>query len=239
MKNIYWMLSFLLIFSAQVCAAEKKESGTLKSDKRDVEDFKKIMFTGKGNLYVQKGDHELVQITAEGALIPYIQTEVKDGTLHIGEKSMGWLLSLKTFEPYNVYVTVKNIEEITLAGKGTLTSEKAIKEPSLSLNVSGAGKVDFAMDVEKLSAQIAGSGEYHLKGRADTQTLSIAGTGTYNAFKLVSKAATVDIRGFGDINLNVQDKLDISISGKGTVTYMGKPKVTQNILGTGKVEELK
>ena len=37
----------------------------------------------------------------------------------------------------------------------------------------------------------------------------------------------------------MQDKLAVSISGKGTVTYMGKPKITQKILGTGKIEELK
>ena len=240
MKSIYLLLSLALLFTTQsLSAAEKKQSESLKSDKRDVEDFTKIHFTGKGNLYVQQGEHENVQVIAEEELMPYIKSEVVEGTLHIGEKGMGWFLSLKTFEPYNVYVTVKNIEEITMAGKGVLTAEKAIKEPSLKLDVSGSGKVDFAMEVENLSANIAGSGEYNLKGKADKQMISIAGSGTYNALKLTSNQAAVDIMGFGNVSLNVQEKLNVNISGKGTVTYMGKPVITQKILGTGRIEELK
>lgn len=240
MKNFYLLLVLLLSIAGNSWAAtEKKESGSLISDKRDVQDFTKILFTGKGNLFVQQGDHEVVQIVAEESLIPYIHTEVSDGTLRIGEKSMGWLLSLKSFEPYNVYVTVKNIEEITLAGKGLLTAEKTINAKTLTINVSGSGKVDCALDVDTLIANIAGSGDYHLKGKAANQEIHVAGTGTYNALKLLGKNASIDIRGYGDVNVNVQDKLDVSISGKGSVTYMGKPKVTQKILGTGKIEELK
>lgn len=240
MKKLFLLLVLLLSIAGNSWAAnEKKDAGSLISDKRDVQDFTKILFTGKGNLFVQQGDHEVVQIVAEESLIPYINTEVSGGTLRIGEKSMGWLLSLKSFEPYNVYVTVKNIEEITLAGKGLLTAEKAINAKTLTINVSGSGKVDCALDVDTLIANIAGSGDYHLKGRASNQEIHIAGTGTYNALKLLGKNATIDIRGFGDVNVNVQDKLDVSISGKGSVTYMGKPKVTQKILGTGKIEELK
>lgn len=240
MKRIYLLLAVLLCLAYYSFAAnEKREGGGLISDKRDVQDFTKILFTGKGNLSVQQGDHEVVQIVADEQLIPYIQTEVRNGTLHIGEKSLGWFLSLKSFEPYNVYITVKNIEEITLAGKGVLTSEKPLKEKKLVINVSGSGKVNCALDVENLVSNIAGSGEYNLKGDATDQDITITGSGTYNALKVLGKSAKVNIRGFGDVKVNVQEKLDVTISGKGTVTYMGKPQITQKIQGSGKIEELK
>lgn len=239
MRNFYFALAFVLGAAVFAMAAnEKNDPESLISDKRDVHDFSKIFFMGNGNLYVQQGDHEIVQIIAEESLIPYIYTEVSEGTLTIGEKSLGWLLSLKSFEPYNVYITVKEIEEVTLAGKGILTSKDAIKSNQLSLNVSGSGNVDFAVDVEKLVSNIAGTANYHLKGKAAEQEIRISGKGTYQAFKLLGERADIDIRGFGNVQVNIQESLNASISGKGTVTYMGHPKVTQKIRGFGKVEEL-
>lgn len=241
MKKIYLLLGFLFCVGVYSLAdSEKKESEGLISDKRDVQDFNKILFTGKGNVFVQQGDHDVVQIVAPESLIPYITTEVNDGTLRIGEKSMGWLLSMKSFKPYEVYITAKDIEEITLAGKGTLTSaERGIKGKTLTINVSGSGKVDCVVDVENLVTHTAGTGDYHFKGVAAHQEIQIAGKGDYDAWKVRGNSAVVDIRGVGDVKVNVQEKLDISISGKGSVTYMGQPKVTQQIQGTGKVEELK
>lgn len=240
MKNFYIALAFVLGAAVFALAAnEKKDAETQIADKRDVHDFSKVSFMGNGNLYVQQGDHELVQIIAQESLIPYIYTEVSKGTLTIGEKPLGWLLSLKSFEPYDVYITVKEIEEITLTGKGKLTSKDVIKGNRLALNVSGSGTVDFAVDVEKLISNIAGTANYHLKGNASEQEIRISGTGTYQGFKLLGDRADIDIRGFGNVQVNIQDSLDVSISGKGDVTYMGQPKITQKIRGIGKVEELK
>lgn len=241
MKQFYVLFALLFIIAGYSWAgSEKKGSGSLISDKRDVEDFTKIAFAGNGNLYVQQGDHEIVQVVADESLIPFIVSEVTEGTLQIGEKSMGWLQSFRLHHKnYSVYVTVKDIDEITIAGKGMLKSVKPIKVTSLMVNLSGSGKVDCAIDVDTFIANVAGSGVFHLKGSAAKQEIHIAGNGTYHALKVMGKSATVDIRGYGDVNINVQERLDVSISGKGTVTYMGKPKVTQRIHGSGKIEELK
>jgi hypothetical protein len=239
MVKMYVLLAFLLCIGGYSLAGpEKRDSGSLISDKRDVHDFHKILFSGKGNVYIQQGEHDVVQIVADESLLPYINTEVTGDTLRISEKSMGWLMSLKSFKPYNIYITVKDIEEMTLAGKGKLISDRGIKGEKLILNVSGSGKVECSVDVETLIANLTGSGEYNLKGAAVDQEIHVAGRGTYNAFKVLGKNASIDIRGYGDVKVNVQDKLAIAISGKGTVTYMGKPKITQKIFGTGKVEEL-
>lgn len=241
MRNIPYIILFVaLAFSTLTYAAEAKRNGkNFMTDKRDVQDFSKIVFTGKGNLYIQQGDHEVVQIVANERLIPYIKTEVIDSTLSIGEKSLSWFLSLKKFEPYSVYITVKKIEEITLAGNGTISIEKKIKEEKLSLTVNGSGKVNGALDVEFLTALITGSAEFNLRGSATNQNIVIAGAGIYDSLKVLGKTAKVNIMGSSIVRLNVQELLDISISGNGKVTYMGSPKVIQKIVGSGKIEELK
>lgn len=239
MRNIQYLLLFFGLFFFISSAEVKRNGKNFMTDKRDVQDFTKIVFTGKGNLYIQQGDHEVVQIVANERLIPYIKTEVIDNTLRVGEKSLSWFLSFKTFEPYSVYITVKNIEEISLAGNGTISIEKTLKEKKLSLTVNGSGKVKGALDVEALTAMITGSAEFNLRGKAAHQNIVIAGAGLYDSLKVLGKVAKVNIIGSGIVRLNVQEMLEISISGNGKVTYMGSPKVIQKIVGSGKIEELK
>lgn len=239
MKQIYFLAVLLQCVAFSSWANDEKMSGGTIYDKRDVQDFHKIHFAGNGNIYIQQGDHEIVQVVADESLLPYITTEVKEGTLQIGEKTKGWLLSLKSFEPYHVYITVKNVDEITFAGKGRLTSDKEIKGEKLVLNISGSAKVDSILRIDTLDSNISGTADFHLKGSAPNQIIHVAGTVNYDALKLVGKNVQLDISGYGDFKVNVQDKLDIAITGKGNVTYMGKPKVTQKILGTGRIEELK
>lgn len=239
MKQIYFFAVFLQCLSFLSWANDEKTSTGALYDKRDVQDFHKIHFAGNGNLHLQQGDHEVVQVVADESLLPYITTEVIEGTLHVGEKTKGWLLSLKSFEPYHVYITVKNIDEISFAGKGRLTSDKEIKGEKLILNISGSAKVDSIMRMDTLDSNISGAADFHLKGTVTNQIIHVTGKVNYDALKLVGKNVQLDISGYGDFQVNVQDKLDIAITGKGNVTYMGKPKVTQKILGTGRIEELK
>lgn len=234
MKKFFLILLLLSFSNISFKIIDRK----LISDKRDLQDFSKIEFSAKGNLHVQQGEHELVQIIAHESLIPYIKTELTDRTLHIDEKSLGWFMSFKSFEPYNVYVTVKNIDTITFTGPGTLRSEKPIKEKELTLNVTGSSKVNLSLNVESLHSTLTGSPEFNLRGTASDQNITITGSGHYNSLKVLGKTATVNMTD-GEASLNIQEKLNVKISGKGTVTYMGSPKITQQILGTGKIEELK
>src|SRR4029077_6322473 len=163
------------------------------------------------------------KIEAQESMLPLIQVEVKNGTLQIEEKSRSWLESFKTLEPYNVYVTVKNLEEITLNGKGTITTENEITEKNLTLNVRGYGKINFEMGYEALSTDTAGFGEFNLKGKTINQKIDIRGSSSYNALDLASTHTSINIKGHGKVNVNVSDSLDIDISGTGTVKYIGQP----------------
>lgn len=233
MKMIHFLLALLITTQGWGTAHERKVTET-----RDVAEFTKIHLMGKANLIIQQGDEESVKIVANGSLIPYIRTKVKKGTLKIDEKVSGWESLFKVFETYDVYVTVKEIEEINLAGKGKVLSESTLRGNSLALSISGAGDMNLALNVKKLSASLAGSGQYYLNGKTEVQEITVTGKGDYNALEMASDRAAVDIRGFADIEINVKEKLDVSITGKGTVRYIGKPVVSQKIFGSGKIQEL-
>ncbi len=238
MKNVLLGLSLLLLLAACTLQSdEKTASGRQTSEKREVEHFSRIFFAGNGNLFLQQGDTEEITIETDESLLPYVKTEVKDGTLYIEEKPLGWLQSFKS-RALNVYVSLRKLEEVTLAGKAKVTADKEIRGGALVVRVSGAGQVDLPINYEKLSASAAGSAQYTLKGQVTNQDIQITGSCLYDALNLASQQTSIDIRGNGQVNVNVQNELTIIITGNGLVRYVGKPSITQKVFGKGKIEEL-
>lgn len=239
MKNLF-LLAILLL--SLVACSEKKQEGVepkRRTEIREARNFSHIDWTGTGNLFISQGNKEEIKLEANEDVLPDIITEVKDGTLHIEQKPQSWIRNFLTETNFNAYISFKNIESISLAGKGTLKGEKEIQSKNLTIKVSGSGNVDLALETENLTAIGMGSSNYHLKGKTDEQNVQINGSGIYNAAQLLSQKASIDIRGSGEANVNVQNQLNVIITGKGTVRYIGKPQISQTIFGSGIVEELK
>jgi len=83
---------------------------------------------------------------------------------------------------------------------------------------------------------IAGAGNIDISGDGQEQlNITIMGTGNVDAYKLEVSHCLVNVSGVGNCNVNVVDKLDVTIAGVGTINYKGKPDIAQNIMGIGKV----
>jgi hypothetical protein len=76
-----------------------------------------------------------------------------------------------------------------------------------------------------------------LAGTVDSQAVTIRGTGDYNGENLQSATAEVTIDVAGDAVLRVRDRLNATVSGFGSVEYIGNPHVTKDVSGVGSVEQ--
>lgn len=240
MSRFFLALSMVLILGA--CSSSNNEQVEPKRivEKREVPSFTRIVMAGIGDLVIHQGDREGIELEGNENLLPYITTQVTNGTLHIEEKPRGWLESFKSRgTPFVANLYLKQIEEVNVSGQGTLTSDQKIESPSLTIKVSGSGKVNLNIEGNQLNANVTGSAQYDLKGKVNIQNIQISGAGSYNASNLLSNKASIDIRGSGKVEVSVQNQLNVVITGSGTVRYLGSPLITQKIFGTGKIEQLK
>jgi hypothetical protein len=202
---------------------------------QNLESFNKITLNNFGNVEILQGDQESIKIEANKNLIDQVKTNISDNRLTINYSPFS------TIWPFGknikIYITVKNLNEINVSGLGQVTSS-SLKGDNLSMNITGSGKINIDVDVQKISSIVSGSGNVVLSGTADDQTLSISGSGVYKAKKLKSKNTAITINGAGKAQVNTNSKLDIIISGTGDVQYMGNPIVSQNISGEGKVQRV-
>lgn len=227
-----------MIVSLSSCSGNDKSlnsSGNVVSQTRNVSGFNQILFNGNGNLIISQGDTESVTIEGDSAAVDLITTLVVDSALRVDYKKSSMAHSVNTNTPINIYVQVKNIQEIRLSGAGTITTPKPLETFQLKVSLSGSGKGSIGIAGHKLVTILSGSSNFVVKGTIENQDVWISGTGVYQAEHLSSKVANINITGSGNVSVNVQDEMDIHISGAGTVIYAGTPRIRQTIIGSGTV----
>jgi len=212
-------------------------SGNVISETREVGYFDKVELKRLGNVYITQGETNKLTIEAEDNLLPYLSTEVTNNELVINKKrsTLAWIIKKK---PINIYVTIKDVNELVVLGSGDITSNSLIETNSLKLKISGSGNINVNTDTNYLETGISGSGGIVVNGIANTHNLYISGSGNVNALNLSTITTNIMISGSGNVKVNVIDELNIKISGSGNVQYIGDPEVNTSVSGSGSVKKI-
>ena len=229
------LLSLTVIAAVVITAMSfRSNNGEYKSEFRNVDTFKGINLKLPADVYLKQGAEQSVKIEAEEKVLSLITTEIKKGSLIIDHER-----TLKNFNNVKIYITVSNLESVSINGSGNVISETLFKGSNLDLSIAGSGDVKMALDYSKLSLSIAGSGNIQLSGRASIQDISIAGSGDIKSIDLISEKAKVSIAGSGSCTLDTKD-LDASIAGSGDIFYKSTPaNISTSISGSGTVKAAK
>ncbi len=219
-KNMVLLVVLSLVLAVTLSACSEgvfgmnviRGSGKVVSETRTVDNFTGINLFGSGKLTIIKGETPSLKIEADDNILPYLTSDVKNGTLELGTKpNVSFSLSRSVYYT----LTTPSFNSVVLFGSGDVKAQ------------------DFTFNT--LAVRIDGSGDVTLSGTADSQDVNISGSGTYHAEKLVSQKAKADVFGSGSIYLSVSDDLAASIFGSGSVYYSGKPSLTQKRFGSGKI----
>jgi hypothetical protein len=115
-----------------------------------------------------------------------------------------------------VDVTVPSLEALTLSGSGNMVLDGA-RARSLDVTLPGNGT-------------LTGS------GRATHLDITVGGSGTAQFTRLVANRVRALVSGSGSIFATATKSLNATVSGTGTILYLGNPqRVTKNVTGTGAI----
>jgi hypothetical protein len=239
MKKILFLSLTLFSLASITACAQKSEkikgSGNITKETRNPGNFKGVELSGSMNVILTKGSGNGVVVETDDNIIPYIVTEIKDGSLRIGTKPN---TSIDT-KKITVYVTLSELNKAAVSGSGNIKSDDTFTSSGdFTAAVSGSGNCQIHINAKKLDARISGSGDIHISGSADNTTIAISGSGNYKGAGLETKDATVRISGSGGVETAVSGQLEGSISGSGTVKYKGNPAVQVKTSGSGRVSKI-
>jgi hypothetical protein len=182
---------------------------------------------GRITVYIIVKELEALQVSGSGDVIG-------EGRFTTGD------LSLKVSGSGALQLEIDATGEVEADVSGSGSIDLKGKSKSFNSDVSGSGRVAIAMNI-KNSAEfgISGSGKIMAKGTANTVKTSISGSGKVLAADLETDRCDIRISGSGNMEINVRNELDATISGSGSVAYRGNPsKINSNASGSGKLRKL-
>jgi hypothetical protein len=232
-------------------------SGNVVTEDVLVRNFDRVSLTGIGDAIITQGETESLRIETDDNILPYIETEVRNGTLVIGLTDAAWGKNLRP-TTLQFHVGMKEVTGLDISGAGGI-SAAALEVERLRVDIGGAGDIDVdtleavelsvgisgagslnvgTLNAEESSVSINGAGDVNLAGQVEQQDIRVNGAGNYRADELESQTANVELNGTGSVTIWVAESLDVRIAGVGNVSYYGDPSVDSFLPGIGRLFRL-
>ena len=214
MRKLAWLIVALTIIVAGCHHGRLSGvtgSGKRVAQKRDIGSFTSITTEGAFHIEVTCQKDPTLEIEADDNIIPLITTEIRNNVLNLSN-SQGYSVN----EPIRIKLSVPNLE---------------------GLSVSGAGKIDIkGMNNDSFEINSNGAPAIFVSGTTKTINIDSSGAGQIDTQNLRAARASVEAKGAAKIELDVDEQLDVTVSGPSSVFYKGNPSVNKTINGPGKVE---
>jgi len=222
MKKVTFLLCLMVIALSVSAYGQSRPkvngSGHVVTQEREAAYFNSVKVSTAIDLILTQGNNESISVEADDNLHEYIITEIKNNTLHIYTEA-----NIRDAREMNVYVTMKNIEEISATSAGDVVGKSVINSDALYLSTSSAGDIDLEVNVQKLTCKISSAGDMTLSGKTDELEADLSSAGDLNAFDLTSRIARVSASSSGDANITVMEKLWARASSAGDISFRGDP----------------
>lgn len=229
-----------LSFCAILCLLTVSTVFAQSRQTKNVDTFTKISFRVPGKLYLRQGSPQKVEIEGSKDALSETEVKVEGSRLIIGREGKWSSWSFGKDDEVNVYVTVKDIEGLSVSGSGDIIGETKVVSRELELNVSGSGNMKVEAEVSgDMEADVSGSGDLYVKGRCGSLKSDVSGSGKVNAAVTIANRADFGISGSGKVEASgsaSEVKVSISGSGKVLASNLETKSCNVRISGSGDVE---
>jgi len=192
-SRLITLVAILVIAGTQLLIAQS-------SQKREVSAFTEISLRIGANVHLKQGEPQSVEVKCSESTLAKLITDVSDRKLVIRYPNDSWFSKWNP-GPVDIYVTMPQIDALSISGSGSIFSEGKIESRILDATISGSGDIKLVdLKAEKVSASLSGSGNIHLFGKQNASELkaAISGSGNIKAIEFPVDNVDVKISGSGN-----------------------------------------
>ena len=235
MKTKITILLLVIVTAIGACKKENEcttGNGDIVQTTRDVGEYNTVTANGALNLtYGQTGVSQ-VDLYGDSNILPLIKTRLTNTNLTVGTEGSDCYTTNNTIE---VTLSSPLITSITLNGSGMIVGN-GINQDELYYQSNGSAVINSSFNLKDFESRSNGTGDASYAGTAESCIFTIAGAGNIYAATLQTDKCTITISGSGDVRIHVNQELNVTITGEGSVYYSGDPGILNtNITGTGQV----
>ena len=225
------ILVWLALVSMTGCQGGIVGNGNVETRNEKVGNFSKLEISGNFHVYLEPSEKPYLKMEMDENLYDIVKVNEEGSTLRIQTR-----LNIIQAREKNLYIGIKDLEKMDLSGAIKVTADSVLRMKSLNIQVSGAGRLDFAIEAKSLKLDLSGASECDFRGKVDELRVQLSGAGDFDALDLIAQDVKVDLSGAGAARVNAKNKLNVSISGVGSVRYRGEPEIQKSISGLGSLK---
>lgn len=188
-------------------------------DRSTSQKFTKIKVSTGLDLYLSQGTKNKVTLEADENLHDIIITEVNDGVLKIYSEKNIWQAKAR-----KVYVTVKNLEGLTATSGSDVYTEDVLKVETIKVSATSGADIRIALDADTVETSATSGSDIRISGTANNHTSRANSGASIEAYKLISKNATVNVSSGADINIYASESINAKASSGGDIDFKGNPR---------------
>ena len=215
--------AFILLIITSACAqTSKKMVFDGAAEDRNLSGFTAINVTNAFDVYISQGTEDAVAVSKSDASgTSNIITNVSGGVLYISYRYKGWSWSSLRNNKLKAYITVKDLQKLTVSGACNVSFVDAITSNNLQISMSGASDIKGAVKVNGLKVGASGASNISLSGTATDTDFNVSGACSIKSLELVTDNCTVVASGASNVKLTINKYLKANISGASDIRYKG------------------
>lgn len=215
------IMSFIMVscnFDMNLVAGEKGNGNVVSIERKFDQEFTAIHASEGLDVYLKQDGGNSAIVEADENLQEMIETEIKDGTLHIGvDGQISWAQSRK------VYVSFGNIERIKSTSGSDVYSDGVIKATNLELVATSGSDMEVEVMADKLNCKTTSGSDMKLSGRVDRLEAEATSGSDLKAGELQARITNARASSGADLSLNTTEELVAKASSGGDIRYTGNP----------------
>jgi hypothetical protein len=186
--------------------------------------FDVLQASGVYELKLSQGSKESVKIEADENLQEYFDVHNEGNKLVIDMDKLK-NKNLKNSGKMKVFVTFKNLKELSIKTVGSVSSQEQLSFDDLDLNTKNVGDVDLKLTAKKLDLDSKSVGDVKLTGKANEAVVKNKGVGSFRAGNFVVQTMDIDNQGVGGAEVNAEKDLKVKDTFLGKVTNRGNATI--------------
>lgn len=210
-------------------------SGNVVTKEFDLSGFDQVKVSGAFVADITRGDAFSVIVRVDERLEEHLRVQLAGRTLEVGLAPNLSILGTATGE---VEITMPELTGLELSGatQGTISGFDSIGP--LSVEVSGASKLDGDIQAGDCSFEVSGASTVDLSGSGGALVLNASGASTADLSDFAVNDANVEASGASTATVNASGRLDAEASGASRVVYLGNPTLgTVDSSGASTIEQ--
>lgn len=224
------------IFLIAVIAAALGAPASAAERRYTVTDFDRVQIEGPFQVTLATGKPNAAIATGSNQAIDRVSIDVQGRTLRVRPNRSAWGgYPGEGAGPVRITLSTHNLRGASVTGSGSLSIDKA-EAMQFEASVSGSGRLGIGdIRADRLNIGLLGSGTIELAGKAKSFRATVQGSGDLDAAALAVEDAQINADTSGRVAATVRRAANVTGTGSGDTTILGKPACTVKALGSGPI----